>query len=57
MCSSDLDSDGEGESPSADVTEALQKASDPDPVTRGAGYEKLAESWPTLRQQLLTPAI
>lgn len=47
---------GAGESPSADVAEALQRTSDHDPATRGMGYEKLAESWPALRQQLLTHA-
>jgi hypothetical protein len=49
------DDDGAGEGPSADVAEALQKTSDHDPATREVGYEKLAESWPALRQQLLTP--
>ncbi|MFI0483036.1 hypothetical protein [Actinomadura sp. 9N215] len=50
------DGDGAGESPSADVAEAFEKTSDHDPATRAVGYEKLAESWSALRQQLLTHA-
>lgn len=54
-CDGALDGSTE-EGPSADVAQALQRTSDPDPATRRMGYEKLAESWPALRQQLLTHA-
>ncbi|MEU3166912.1 hypothetical protein [Streptosporangium sp. NPDC006930] len=41
---------------SADVAEALQRASDHDLDIRRMGYEKLAESWAALRRQLQTDA-